>query len=227
MGPDTDSVRRYDRYKASSYKAYNVKLPDRYDRGIALRILRVSVMDDFVLDELGPDPGSLRILDVGCATGRLLERLAAAGATRLAGTDLAPRIVDVARGRLSGRGVAADLKAADAEGGLPWPASSFDVVTLTGVLHHFMTPEAALAEMARVLGPGGRLILSDACFFSPAREIMNLSLLVHPHEGDYHFYTAFEAADLLTGCGWGVERSRRLNWWAYGLVASPPRGAKR
>jgi len=225
MEPDAHGTERYDRYKASSFEAYNVKLPDRYDTAIALRVLRISVMDDFVLDELGSDVSSLRILDVGCATGRLLDRLAAAGATGLAGSDLAPRIVDVARARLAARGVEADLKPADAEGGLPWPDASFDVVTLTGVLHHFMSPEAALAEIDRVLRPGGRLVLSDACFFPPARELMNLCLLVHPHEGDYRFYTARQAADLLLGCGWSVVRSLRLNWWAYGVVAVREQGA--
>jgi ArsR family transcriptional regulator len=227
MEPDAHAAERYDRYKASSFQAYNVKLPDRYDRGIALKVLRVSVMDDFVLDELGPGVSRLRILDVGCATGRLVERLAAAGATDLAGSDLAPRIVDVARDRLAAQGVDAEFQAADAESGLPWPAGSFDAVTLTGVLHHFMTPEAALAEIGRVLRPGGRLVLSDACFFPPAREIMNLCLLVHPHEGDYHFYTPRQAADLLEGCGWRVARARRLNWWAYGLVAVRTEGTER
>ena len=192
--PNPDITERYDRYKASSLRAYNVKLPDRYDTAIALQVLRVSVMDDFVLDAIGPDLGSLRILDVGCATGRLLERLAAAGARDLAGSDLAPRIVDVARRRLADQGSVADLRPADAEGGLPWPGGSFDAVTLTGVLHHFMTPEAALGEMGRVLRPGGRLVLSDACFFPPVREIFNVALRVRPHEGDYHFYTPGQAA---------------------------------
>ncbi len=218
MEPDTNSAQLYDRYKASSFRAYNVKLPDRYDTAIAARILRLAVMDDFVLDELGPNVSTLRILDVGCATGRLLDRLAAAGARSLAGSDLAPRIVDVARAKLADRGIEADLRPADAESELPWPPGSFDVVTSTGVLHHFMRPEAALAEIERVLRPGGRLVMSDACFFPPARELMNLCLLVHPHEGDYHFHTARQAADLLTESGWDVVRCRRLNWWSYGVV---------
>jgi SAM-dependent methyltransferase len=217
--PDTNAAETHDRYKASSLKAYNLKLPDRYDTAIALRVLRVSVMDEFVVDEIGSEIGSLSVLDVGCATGRLLERLAAAGARSLAGSDLAPRIVEVAKARLEGLGVEADLRPADAESDLPWPTGSFDVVTMTGVLHHFMRPAAALSEMERILRPGGRLVASDACFFPPVREFFNLCLMLHPHEGDYHFYTPSQAAELLSASGWRVVRCRRLNWWAYGVVS--------
>lgn len=220
MEPETDTADVYDRYKASSLKAYNDRLPDRYDTAIALRVLRVSVMDDFVIGELGSDPSSLAVLDVGCATGRLLERLALAGVRSLAGSDLAPRIVEVARAKLRRRGFEADLRAADAESELPWPADSFDTVTLTGVLHHFVRPGSAFAEMERVLRPGGRLIVADACFFPPVREFFNLCLRLRPHEGDYHFYTVRQAADLLTDFGWDVVRCRRLNWWSYGVVCA-------
>ena len=110
------------------------------------------------------------------------------------------------------------ISLADAERELPWPEGSFDVVTLTGVLHHLVRPGAALAEMERVLRPGGRLIASDTCFFPPVRGFFNLCLKVHPHEGDYHFYTARQATRLLTEFGWDVVRCRRLNWWSYGAV---------
>ena len=218
MKPETDSAEPYDRYKTSSLKAYDVKLPERYDTSLAVRFLRVSVMDDFVLDDLGSEVPSLSILDVGCATGRLLNRLAAAGGRMLAGSDLAPRILEVARAKLMDRGVEADLRSADAESSLPWSTDSFDVVTLTGVLHHFFRPRAALAEIRRVLRPAGRLIVCDACFFSPVRELFNLCLRVQPHEGDYHFYTARQASSLLTECRWDVVRCRRLSWWSYGMV---------
>ncbi|MFC1800005.1 hypothetical protein ACFL2Z_03735, partial [Candidatus Eisenbacteria bacterium] len=65
MKRGTHSVEPYDRYKASSLKAYNVNLPERYDTSLAVRLLRVSVMDDFVLDELDLEAASLSILDVG------------------------------------------------------------------------------------------------------------------------------------------------------------------
>ena len=213
-----------DRYKASSLRAYNGTLPDRYDTSLALRVLRPAHMDDFILDILGPRIDRLAILDVGCATGRLLERMAEAGAIRLAGTDLAPRIVETARRRLLRFDLRVDLKSADAETRLPWPDRSFDAVTVTGVFHHFYAPEAAAAEIRRVLRPGGRLLIADVCFFPPIRELFNLCLRIHPHEGDYHFYTPVQLSGLLRAWGWDVHRSERINWWAFGIVAGAGRG---
>ena len=219
MQQDQESGKFVDRYKASSFATYNFKLPTRYDDSVAVKLFRVSVMDDFVLNELGFELMDLAILDVGCATGRLLDRLASNGARKLAGSELAPNILDVARSKLAHRGVSVDLQCADAEVSLPWQSGRFDVVTLTGVLHHFFTPHAALAEIFRVLCPGGRLIMVDPCFFSPIREFVNLCLRVHPHEGDYHFYTAQQAKTMFADMGWQVARCERLNWFFYGVVA--------
>ncbi len=222
VAPESRAEGPFDRYKASSYRAYNDKLPERYDTSIAVRLFRVSAMDDFVLGQLGPDLGALAILDVGCATGRLLDRLASAGARQLAGSDLAPRILEVARAKLARRGVDIDLRAADAETSLPWPSGTFDVVTLTGVLHHFVHPLMALGEVSRVLRLGGRLIVSDACFFPPLREFLNLCLRVHPHEGDHRFFALDETGELLRSGGWDVIVLRRLSWWSCGVVGVLP-----
>lgn len=219
MRQDLKSRNFVDRYKASSFNAFNYKLPWRYDESIAVKVFRVSVMDDFVIDELGDEIRHLAILDVGCATGRLLDRIAENGGLRIAGSDLAPRILDVAREKLRPRGVDAELKCADAEEVLPWPAHHFDVVTLTGVLHHFFKPRAALNEVIRVLRPGGRLIMVDPCFFSPIREFFNLCLKVHPHAGDYHFYTPHQTTRILMDVGCQAIRCERLNWCFFGVVA--------
>lgn len=219
MALEQHKMKPHDRYKASSFRAYNDKLPGRYDTSIAVRFFRPSTMDDFVLDALGQDVAASAILDVGCATGRLLERLAEAGARDLAGSDLAPRILDVARRKLARFDFECDLRSADAETSLPWPADTFDAVVLTGVVHHFCHPQDALREIGRVLLPGGKLIIADACFFPPVRELFNLCLRIHPHEGDYHFYTSIQLRRLLLACGWEVSRRERLNWWAFGIVA--------
>ncbi|MBD3348991.1 MAG: methyltransferase domain-containing protein [Candidatus Eisenbacteria bacterium] len=211
-----------DRYKASSLRAYDGELAESYDRSFVVRLLDLTVMDDFVVLALGDSLAGSRILDVGCGTGRLLERLADSGTWQLAGSDLAQRMLDVADGKLRGLGIDVELRAADAESALPWPADSFDVVTNTGVLHHLYGLSAALAEMRRVLRPGGRLVVADPCFFTPVRELFNLLLRHHPRDGDFYFYTPAQMGRLLAEDGWRVMVCRRLNWWAFGAVARSP-----
>ncbi len=197
------SFRKPDRYKASSYRSYNFKMPSRYDK--AIWSWGAPSIDRAILDKLGIEITSLRILDVGCATGRLLDHLAAAGATKLSGTDIAPNILEVAAKKLRLRGVPTDLRVADAEDERPWNDKSFDVVTLTAVLHHFFRPKEALAEIVRVLRSEGRLLVLDVCFFPLLRQILNLALRIRPHDGDYRFYTAAQAACLLSDVGLEVR----------------------
>jgi ubiquinone/menaquinone biosynthesis C-methylase UbiE len=209
------AFQKHDRYKASSYRSYNFKMPSRYDTCIWMKFCQTALWDRALVQELRLHISSLRILDVGCATGRFLKRLAEAGATELFGADLAPRILEVAREKLSRTGASVELRTADAEDSLPWDGDSFDAVTLTGVLHHFFRPRDALAEVRRVLRPGGRLLLIDPCFFPPVRQILNVALRVTPHDGDFHFYSPREAADLLTDIGFELRRTRRVGLWAF------------
>lgn len=209
------ALRKYDRYKASSYRSYNFKVPSCYDTSIWMKFCQTALWDITLVQELRQDIRSLRILDVGCATGRLLQRLAEAGATELCGVDLAPRILEVAREKFARARVSADVRTADAEDLLPWDDGAFDAATLTGVLHHFFTPKDALAEIRRVLLPGGRLLVIDPCFFPPLRQILNLALRVAPHDGDYHFYSPQEATRLLLDTGFEVRNTRRVGLWAF------------
>ena len=214
----TPPFRKPDRYKASSYRSYNTVMPERYDR-IWGRWL--GPWDRAIAGVIGSDIAALRILDVGCATGRLLQVLASAGATALAGADLAPRILDVAAQKLAQADVHADLQPADAEDRLPWDDSTFDAVTLTGVLHHFFRPMDALAEIRRVLRPGGRLLVADPSFFTPLRQVLNTWFRFRPHDGDYHFYSATGAAKLLVSAGFRITRAERIPF-GYLLDASKP-----
>lgn len=209
--------RKHDRYKASSYRCYNSRMPSRYDSCFWLWFCQVPLWDRTIIDEIGQwrPIGSLRLLDLGCATGRLLARLAKAGAGHLSGADLAPRILEAANRKLSGAGIPADLRQADAEDRLPWEDRYFDAVTLTGVLHHLFRPEDALAEVRRVLRPEGRLLVIDPAFFTPVRQIINAWLQFVPHAGDRRFYPEARAARLLAGAGLEVLKTRRVGLWAY------------
>ena len=206
--------KKMDRYKAKNLQAFNTKWPNRYDSSLRMR-LWTSQWDRGILTELPTDISSLRILDIGCATGRLLETLAEAGARHLAGIDLAPKILDIAQRRLAERGIKADLKVADAEDTLPWANESFDVIIMTGALHHFYRPMDALTEVHRVLCHRGRLIIIDPWFLPPLRQLFNLGLRFVSPNGDYHFYSPAEAVDMLASQGFVELRYRRADWNSF------------
>jgi ubiquinone/menaquinone biosynthesis C-methylase UbiE len=94
-----------------------------------------------------------RVLEIGVGLGTDFVQFARAGA-RLSGLDLTEAAVEAVRGRLALEGLEADLRVADAED-LPYPDSEFDLVYSWGVLHHTPDTEGALAEVRRVLRPGG------------------------------------------------------------------------
>lgn len=95
----------------------------------------------------------LDVLDVGCGQGIDVARYAQAGA-RATGIDLTPRHVELARAHLAALGLEATIVHGDAED-LRFPDASFDRVSSNGVLHHTPDMPAALAEILRVLRPGG------------------------------------------------------------------------
>ncbi len=104
--------------------------------------------------------GDERVLDVGCGTGVLLERLGRAHpGLALNGVDPAEAMLEEARQRCGER---VPLKQGEAEA-LPFGDDAFDVVVSVSALHYFSDPRRAISEMARVLRPGGTLVVTDWC----------------------------------------------------------------
>jgi SAM-dependent methyltransferase len=97
------------------------------------------------------------VLEIGCGMGTHSELLARAGA-RLTAVDITPEAVAMTRRRLQLRQLPGDVREADAER-LPFDDASFDLVWTWGVLHHSSSFERCLAEVDRVLRPGGRLFM--------------------------------------------------------------------
>lgn len=105
---------------------------------------------------LAGDVSGRRILDAGCGTGPLAAELRARGAV-MTGFDGSPAMVELARRRL---GDDVPLHVADLAQPLPFADNAFDDVVASLVLHYLEDWLAPLAELRRVLKPGGRLILS-------------------------------------------------------------------
>jgi ubiquinone/menaquinone biosynthesis C-methylase UbiE len=97
-----------------------------------------------------------RILDAGCGSGPLFEALRDRGAI-VTGFDKSTGMLELARRRL---GDGADLQVADLGSPLPFPDGAFDDVIACLVLHYLEDWTEPLAELRRVLKPGGRLIVA-------------------------------------------------------------------
>ncbi|MEX0852192.1 MAG: methyltransferase domain-containing protein, partial [Bauldia sp.] len=112
-----------------------------------------------MVDALGPRTFD-SLLDLGTGTGRMLE-LFGPLYRRAVGVDASNDMLAVARANLDHAGVAdVQVRLGDINH-LPFVRNSFDVVTIHQVLHYLDDPERALAEAARVLRPGGRLLVVD------------------------------------------------------------------
>lgn len=138
-----------------------------------------------------------RVLEIGCGRGVgvevLLDRL---GAAHVTGFDLDPAMVEKAQRRLHARGAAVTLSVADACE-IQQPTGQFDTVADFGVIHHVPDWQTAIAEIARVLRPGGLVLFEEV-----PRHTLDTWLLrtftVHPRENRFE---AAEFADELARHG--------------------------
>lgn len=104
-------------------------------------------------------PAPRRILDVGCGTGDLLRRLAAVSPTAVAlvGVDAAPDAIEAARADAQDDRLRFEVGVPDR---LHYADGTFDLVVSTASFDHWPDPQAVLAQCARVLAPGGLLVMT-------------------------------------------------------------------
>ncbi|WP_457107194.1 class I SAM-dependent methyltransferase [Methylobacterium sp. P5_C11] len=121
-----------------------------------------------IRESFAPLPGK-RILDIGCGPGTLARRLVDEGAVV---TGIDPGTAALAKARAAVPEARFEVAGGEA---LPFPDASFDGAVLLNALHHVPDPAAALVEAARVLVPGGRLVvvepLAAGTFFDALRPI--------------------------------------------------------
>jgi demethylmenaquinone methyltransferase/2-methoxy-6-polyprenyl-1,4-benzoquinol methylase len=114
--------------------------------------------------------GPVRVLDLCCGTGDLafLAGAGAASGSRVFGLDFTLPMLAIARTRRGAGGGAATFAQGDAML-LPFPAASFDAVTIGYGLRNVADPFECLQEIRRVLAPGGRVVVLD--FGKPANPV--------------------------------------------------------
>jgi SAM-dependent methyltransferase len=109
---------------------------------------------DGIADDIAATASSgASVLDVGCGPGHLTRRLAALGFDAT-GIDLDPAMIERATAR-GGRYLAADAAS------LPFEDGAFDLVVSTLSMHHWTDAHAGIAEIGRVVRPGGRVLIWD------------------------------------------------------------------
>jgi SAM-dependent methyltransferase len=164
--PDADPVLEADRRQAARVMAERARVASEsfrrqgadWDEMRALELPAASV--EAALLSLVPKHGAGRLLDIGTGTGRVLELLASR-ISQGVGVDASKAMLALARSRLARAGLThCSVRLADMYR-LPLADASFDLAVVQMVLHYAEDPPSVLAEAARVLRPGGRLIVID------------------------------------------------------------------
>jgi ubiquinone/menaquinone biosynthesis C-methylase UbiE len=142
-----------------------------YDRGVqaAFREIFPALVGD-LLDDLA---GARRALDAGCGPGQftilVAERLPS---LEMWGIDLAPTMIELARGHAAASPAAARLHFEVADvARLPFPDAHFDAVLSSGSIKHWPDPVAGLRELHRVLVPGGRAFIGEMNRLAPPEAV--------------------------------------------------------
>jgi ArsR family transcriptional regulator len=170
---DLERLERVKTARAAHAAEYFRRNAEDWDRVRALHVDSAAI--DTALRKLLLESEVKDLLDVGTGTGSVLQLVGRDVATAT-GVDLSREMLQVARANLARNGLAnCQVRQADMYQ-LPFPAGSFDAVTLHMVLHFSEEPGRVLAETARVLRPGGRVVVVDF-----ARHAMTTLAEAHQH----------------------------------------------
>jgi ubiquinone/menaquinone biosynthesis C-methylase UbiE len=150
----------------------------------------------FVADFLAHWDGQNPILDVGTGTAQIpIELCRQASTARVVGIDLAGHMLELGRQNVGRAGLQERLRLEQADAKqMPYAAASFGAVISNSIVHHIPEPRLVLAEMVRVLAPGGVLFVRD--LLRPADDA-TVGRLVTAYAGDGNAHQQQMFADSL------------------------------
>ena len=154
----TDRLEGVRAQRSQAAQAFFSRLAPEWDRIRSLHAPE-TVVEAAVLDALGTR--SIRnLVDLGTGTGRMLQLLAPR-ALRTVGLDASHAMLSVARANLEKAGLRGiELRQGDIYAP-PFPRDTFDLVVIHQVLHYLDDPARAIREAARLVAPGGRILVVD------------------------------------------------------------------
>jgi SAM-dependent methyltransferase len=159
------AVLRHGRHAAQWHQAPGgILIGDAVVYDALSRLLLGSLHGRIAADVAAVAPAGARVLEVGCGPGHLSIRLARQHRLQMTGLDLDPAMIDRARASADRAGDGDQHRPSFLVGdvaSLAFPDGSFDLVVSTLSMHHWADPAAGLAEIGRVLRPGGRALIWD------------------------------------------------------------------
>jgi len=157
---DPDEVARFSGWAAEWWDPHGKFAPLHRFNPARLAFIREQALARFGRDPKARRPfAGLRALDIGCGGGLVSEPMARLG-FEVTGVDAAPRNVGVARAHAEQVGLAIDYRGATAEALLAAGEGPFDLVLNMEVIEHVPDPGAYLRDTARLIAPGGLMILA-------------------------------------------------------------------
>jgi ubiquinone/menaquinone biosynthesis C-methylase UbiE len=170
MAPRTeDTARFYDALSGGRVKRGLWGVASRFDPA---KIIDSPSVDRHFRRVVGSFVGNTdRVLDVGCGPGGFTAVLAEL-AQSVVGLDVSQAWVETCTQTFAARGLTEARAVLGSSTNLPFPDASFEVATLIDVIHHLDDPGAALREIARVLVPGGRLLVFEPNKWNPVLTLL-------------------------------------------------------
>lgn len=164
----------------------------------------------WVARHLEPLDSSMLVLEAACGGAHQGEAIAGE-VGRVVGADLTPELLDVARRRLRDHTVdRVVLTRADAAR-LPFPDGAFDLTFCRFAVHHFVEPQAQLAELVRVCRPGGRVAVVDLISADPLMADLYNHVERRRDPSHTRALTADELEHALESAGTTIEHTTRVD----------------
>ena len=197
----TDRSLFYERFAADFDARMN-----RYEVGKRLRLIFEDVLGSH-------DLNGVQLLDAGCGTGLFSECASRRGA-EVTSMDVGEGLLAEVAKKCESRRVVGDVQS------LPFDDGAFDVVICTEVIEHVVSPTRGIAELARVLRPGGTLVLSTPNrLWHPAIRLAG-ALRLRPYEGFENWIGWSTLERAVTEAGLTIGRRTGFNALPFVLPAT-------